>query len=616
MKKSTGILSMMLVMITASHYLVAQLSGGGDLNPDLKAPKAAQERWMDLRVGLSVHWGPSALGAEEISWSRDSKIKKEYYDNFYKRFNPVKFDANEWVWLMKRWGIKYMSPTGKHHDGFCLWYSDYTPYDMENAQLKIDIMAELSKACKENDIMFGSYYSNLDWYHPDWAPYQYGGPGPLIKKQDDSPNLERYFQFMENQVIELIEKYGVEFVQFDGEWDDTYTHEVGSRLYRRFHEVNPDVLLSSRIDIGRRSEGSGNHLHMDGQKYAGDYQERERLVNHGNNITSWLDHPWQAWVTIDKTQWGYNHDPVLMSGDELIVDMVSVVGNNGNYMINLGPRPDGSFDNEQIALMDELGLWLNKHQEAIYGTRGGPFYPFKQGVSTRKGNKAWLLITDKSTTKLYLPKLSQRIAGARVFGTDQKVAFSEEKGLLSFDLAGIQYDGPVTVVELEFDEEVQMGPKLEMALNAFEIVGLKRLNRGISYTMSSKDSQWHDSKDESKLFEAKNDKAYAFHTREETNPHIVIDLSKNKEVHGLIIKNRSGCCQERAQNLTVWVSGDGKNWTKKWQAQQAREEWEVTLTTKSMGAEVPGVETRYIKLGLTGNEPQTLHLGNVSIYTK
>ncbi|MEN7546888.1 alpha-L-fucosidase [Rapidithrix thailandica] len=607
---------LVFVLMSIIHLSQAQLSGGGDLNPDLKAPKEAQERWMDRRVGLSVHWGPSALGAEEISWSRDSRIKKEFYDNFYKQFNPVKFDANEWVWLMKRWGIKYMSPTGKHHDGFCLWYSDYTPYDMENAKRKIDIMAELSKACKKNDIMFGSYYSNLDWYHPDWAPYQYGGPGPLIEKQKDSPNLERYYRFMENQVIELIEKYGVEFIQFDGEWDDTYTHEVGSRLYRRFHEVKPDVLLSSRIDIGRRSEGSGNHLYMDGQKYAGDYQERERLVNHGNNITSWLDHPWQAWVTIDKTQWGYNHDPVLMTGDELILDMVSVVGNNGNYMINLGPRPDGSFEAEQIALMDELGLWLNKHQKAIYGTRGGPFYPFKHGVSTRKGKKAWLMITDQNVDKLYLPKLQQQIVNARVFGTDNKVAFSVHQDLLSFELTGIQYEGPVTVIELEFDEEVEMGPKMKKELNIFEVSGLRRLFEGISYNTSSNNQKWHFAKDEPKLFLEINEEDYAFHTQEEINPYVIFDLSQEEEVHGLMVKNRKACCQDRAKNLSLWTSNDGKQWTKQWQAKEAKEEWSIVLTTKSMGAEVPGVKTRYIKLGLSGEGTQILHLNKVSIYAK
>lgn len=441
----------------------AQLSGGGDLNPDLKAPKKTQEAWMDLRIGLSVHWGPSSLGGHEISWARGEgasfteAIDKETYDNFYKDFAPVNFDANKWVKLMKRWGVKYMAPAGKHHDGFALWFSDYTEYDMENAKLKIDIMKELSEVCKKNDIMFGSYYSNLDWYHPDWIPYQHGGPGELFEVYRDTPNLERYFKFMKNQVIELIEKYGVDFIQFDGEWDSTYTHEVGSQLYRRLHEVKPDILINSRIDVGRNhAEGHGN---LDGQKYCGDYQERERITFLKNDVLGWLDHPWQAWVTLDKGQWSYRPNPELITLDELILDMVNVIGNNGNYMINLGPKPDGSFDEEQVELMNGFGKWIHAHDKAIYGTRGGPFYPFEEGVSTRKGKKAWLFITNLEAENLQLNNPNQKLLSAKVYGSDKKVTFKTEGDIINFDLPKAEKNAPVLVIELKFEEGVEMQQK-------------------------------------------------------------------------------------------------------------------------------------------------------------
>ncbi|MCT4589243.1 MAG: alpha-L-fucosidase [Carboxylicivirga sp.] len=606
-----GVVLFALISISVN----AQLSGGGDLNPDLKAPKEAQEKWMDLRIGLSVHWGPSALGAEEISWSRHSKIPKETYDNYYKEFNPDKFDANEWAKLMKRWGIKYMAPTGKHHDGFCLWFSDYTEYDMENAKLKIDIMAELAKACKKHNIMFGSYYSNLDWYHPDWYPYLYGGPGELFERYDDTPNLERYYKFFENQVVELIEKYDIDFFQFDGEWDSTYTHEVGSRLYRRFHEVKPDVLLSSRIDIGRRSAGMSNHLDMDGLKYAGDYQERERLVNHGNNVVSWLDHPWQAWVTIDKTQWAYNLDPVLMSFEELIADLVSVIGNNGNYMINLGPRPDGSFEPEQIALMDQMGAWLKEHAETVYGTRGGPFYPFPEGVSTRKGKKAWIFVLDNEATKLTLPKLPQEIKSAKVFKSKNKVVYTTKDDLLMIDLPAKKEGEPMRVIELNFDENVEMSTVKELP-NKYEQAGANLIVEGITYELSSKDKQWHNSEKEHHIFDEKEVDNHSFHTESEKQPFIKIDLGSEKEIHGILIKNRTGCCQERAKNLTIWLSNDGKNWKEYWRAKNLKDEWDVTLTTNSMGATVPGAKTRYIKIGTVNKKAQALHLNKIQIFGK
>ncbi|GEM_PF-496960 len=461
MKKIICISAFFFMMCVTSS---AQLSGGGDLNPDLKPPKKAQEAWQDLKIGLSVHWGPSSLGGKEISWARGEgasfteAIDKETYDNFYKDFAPVNFDAEKWVELMNQWGIKYMAPTGKHHDGFALWFSDYSEYDMENAKLKIDIMKELSEACRKNDIMFGSYYSNLDWYHPDWYPYQHGGPGELFEVYDDTPNLDRYITYMKNQVIELIEKYGVDFLQFDGEWDSTYTHEIGSALYRKFHEVKPDILINSRIDVGRNhAEGHGN---LDGEKYCGDYQERERITFLNNDVLGWLDHPWQAWVTLDKGQWSYRPNPELITLDELIVDMVNVIGNNGNYMINLGPQPDGNFDPEQVELMNSFGEWIQKHQEAIYGTRGGPFYPFEEGVSTRKGDKAWLYIIDSTAQKVELKPTKQKLKSAKVFGAKQKVPFELKDGVLIFNLTGIQSSDPLRIIELVFNKKVDMPEKV------------------------------------------------------------------------------------------------------------------------------------------------------------
>ncbi|MEX0314621.1 MAG: alpha-L-fucosidase [Allomuricauda sp.] len=594
---------------------IAQLSGGGDLNPDLSPDAEAQNKWMDLRVGLSVHWGPSSLGGKEISWSRDSKINKEIYDNYYKYFDPVKFDAQAWCNLMERWGIKYISPTAKHHDGFALWFSKYTPYDMKAAKRKVDIMAELAKACKKNNIMLGAYYSNLDWFHPDWAPYQYGGPGKLIPTQEDSPNLERYFKFMENQVTELINNYDLAFVQFDGEWDSTYTHVVGSRLYRKFHEVKPSILLSSRIDVGRRMAGKGNHLHLDGLKYAGDFQDRERLVNHGNNVIAWLDHPWQAWVTIDKTQWSYNKRPKLMTKQELIIDLISVVGNNGNYMINLGPRPDGSFEPEQIALMDSLGAWLKIHAEAIYGTRGGPFYPFNEGVSTRKGKNAWVFITDSLATEVALPKTKQNIRSAKVFGTSKKVPFHiNTSGNLVFELDRNEFKGFIKVIALAFNEDVTMVDRLENNKAPFG-EDSKRITENISFNFSSKDPEWHNSTDVYQLIKEGHINApYTFHTQKEQQPYVVLDLGEEKKISGLIVKNRADCCQERAKKLKLWVSVDGKKWDLDWEAKTSQEIWQIPLFTNTMGASVKGRELRYLKLGIENEDKEFLHLKNIAVF--
>lgn len=435
------------------------LSGGGDLNPDLKTSAEALKRWQDLRVGMCVHWGPSSLSGREIGWSRGTSVPASVYDSLYLRFAPERFDADQWCRLMKRWGMRYLSPTSKHHDGFAIWHSDYSPYDMEATPGRRDIMGELKEACDRHGIMLGAYYSIIDWYHPDWTPYEHGGPGPLMPKQDDSPNTARYFEYMAAQVCELIDKYDLDFIQFDGEWLGTYTHEIGSEMYRRFHTRKPEILLNSRVDIGRRMAGADNHIDMDGATYAGDFQDRERLTNRGNNVAVWGDHPWQAWVTIDRSQWSYNPTPRLMTASELIRDMVQIVGSNGNYMINLGPRPDGGFDPEQIALMDTLGMWLEAHGEAIYGTRGGPYYPFEGGVSTRNGRRAWLLVTDPAVRTLELPAPAQRLIAAKDKLSGKKVAFATVGTRTRFELPEAQPDQPMRIIALKFAAPVGMAPR-------------------------------------------------------------------------------------------------------------------------------------------------------------
>ena len=202
--------------------------------------------------------------------------------------------------------------------------------------------------------------------------------------------------------------------------------------------------------------GADNHIDMDGTTYAGDFQDRERLTNRGNQVAVWGDHPWQAWVTLDKSQWSYNPTPKLMTATELVRDMVSIVGSNGNYMINLGPRPDGTFEEGQIALMDTLGGGLKSYGEAIYGTRGGPYYPYEGGVSTRNGKRAWLLVTDPSIEVLELPSAPQRLVSARDKVSGGKVSFTVSDKTTRFELPKAVPSEPVRVIELRFAAPVEL----------------------------------------------------------------------------------------------------------------------------------------------------------------
>jgi alpha-L-fucosidase len=405
--------------------------------------RSAVERFQDAKVGLSIHWGPSSLGGYEISWSRGKEIPVERYDQFYRSFNPVKFDADVWCRFMKDAGFRYVVPTAKHHDGFGLWFSKVSDYDMENTPFHRDLMRELSAACRRHGIHFGVYYSILDWYHPDWPENKHGGPGPLFARKPDAPNLARYLDYMRAQCGELIRDYGAELIQFDGGWDACWTHELGSQLYRDLRTLSPKVLLSSRV---------GNP-----KVCPGDYEERERHVGQGatNSVLGFAGHPWQAWVTIDKTQWAYNPRPEkqLLTSEDIIRDLIATICDNGNYLINLGPRPDGTFDPREAAIVLEAGKWIRAHAEAIYGTRGGPFPRADWGGSTHKGKRVFLFVSNPGPSELNLRMPGTRIKRARALG-GRVIPFKMDGDLLHLDLSAAPRNLIATVIQLDLDRPV------------------------------------------------------------------------------------------------------------------------------------------------------------------
>lgn len=380
-------------------------TGGGDLLPELSTDAEAIRKFQDRKIGLSIHWGPSSLGGKEISWSRNKEIPKATYDNFYKSFNPVKFDAGEWMDLARAGGMKYIILTSKHHDGFALWPSKYTPYNISATPFKRDIVRELADASRARDITFGTYYSILDWYHPDYQPYNNGGPGPLIPTDARTPDFDRYLEFMRGQLRELVVDYGAEIVQYDGEWDPTWTHERGTDLYRYTRSLGDGILVSNRVDVGRKDLDPATKM-WNWRVYAGDFDERERMVDwikdQESRVFGKSDNPWQAWVTIDQAQWSWNETPRLLSANEIILDLVKTIGDGGNYLINLGPKPDGTFDKTQADAIRTVGAWIGRHAQAVYGSRAGPFAQEGRYTSTRVGSDVYLFVVDPALANVTL----------------------------------------------------------------------------------------------------------------------------------------------------------------------------------------------------------------------
>ena len=388
------------------------------------------------RFGLFVHWGPVSLKGTEIGWSRGNEVPVEVYDNLYKQFNPVKFNAIEWVNLAKASGMKYIVITSKHHDGFCLFNSRYTDYDMMSTPSKRDILMELADECRRQKIKLCFYYSIIDWYHPDYLPRGAGD-----KRPTEGADFSRYITYMKKQLRELITNYGpLGVLWFDGEWESTWTHKHGKALYSYVRSLQPGILINNRVDKGRK----GMKGTTKSDKYAGDFDTPEQEVG-----AFQIDRPWETCMTL-CSQWAWKPNDQMKSLRECIQTLVQVVGGDGNLLFNVGPMPDGRIEPRQAQRLREMGNWLRKYGQSIYATQGGPFKPGDWGASTHKGNRIYVHILKWDGDSVKLPDISKSIVRSSVL-TGGK-AYVEQSG------QGIEISVPVryrksidTIVVLELD---------------------------------------------------------------------------------------------------------------------------------------------------------------------
>lgn len=376
----------MFFLLTCSQ-LIAQ-SGGGEAYPDLQSNSKALNDFSDLKFGMFIHWGPVSLRGTEIGWSRGKIIPIDEYDNLYKEFNPVLFDADSWVKTAKEAGMKYIVFTSKHHDGFCMWPSEFTDYDIASTPYKKDILKELAEACKKYNIQLGFYYSIADWHHPHYGTRYGGDPRPV---EDSDMNI--YVEYMKNQLRELIERYDPFLIWFDGEWEPAWTHEMGMDLYAYMRGLKDDLLINNRVDKGRKGmEGTTK-----GGEFAGDFATPEQRIGTYN-----FEDPWETCMTICK-QWAWKPNDKMKTLDESLNTLIRTVGGGGNLLYNVGPMPDGRFELRQTNLLKQMGEWIKKHEKAIYGTRGGPYVPTENYVSTRKGRSIFIFVLRNDNNELVLP---------------------------------------------------------------------------------------------------------------------------------------------------------------------------------------------------------------------
>jgi alpha-L-fucosidase len=435
-----------IICIWSICQVQAQFSGGGEANPDLPTHREALEKFMDMRFGMFIHWGPVSLRGEEISWSRGVQIPKEEYDNLYREFNPVLFNAKEWVESAKNAGMKYIVITSRHHDGFCLWDSKYTDYDMAGTPYGRGILKDLAEECRKQGIKFGTYYSICDWYHPDY-PVEYPAPDYQFREEramDPATEMQmnRYITYMKNQLRELVEDFNTFVIWFDGEWEWAWTHEMGMDMYAYVRSLKEDILINNRVDKGR--SGMADTARND--DFAGDFATPEQTVGTFDNKNSW-----ETCMTI-ATQWAWKPNDKLKSKKECIHTLAQTIGGDGNLLLNVGPMPDGRIEQRQVDRLKEMGEWISANREAVYGTRGGPYLPTDKMVSTHRDNKIFLYLLENPGGKLELPlDRGTEITRAYFLHDDSQLEVSRDREGFALTLPDPMPDEIATVIALELD---------------------------------------------------------------------------------------------------------------------------------------------------------------------
>ncbi len=414
----------------------------------LAAPDRTQ--WFrDAKFGMFIHWGPYAvIGRHE--WARHRfQIPQAQYDVYARAFNPVRFNASEWVDLAHNAGARYIVITSKHHDGFSIYRSKVSDYDMEITPYPGDPLKELADASARRGMRLGFYHSIMDWHHPDYTPKR----AWEVKDPKAGGNLDKYIDFMKEQIRELLTGYGeVAMMWFDGEWEHTTQEMRSDEIYDFIRQISPKTLINDRLY--KREPGN-----------RADFGTPEQFVP----ATGVLDPSgkptlWESCVTINTESWGYNkYETEFKTPRDLIRMLIEVVSKGGNLLLNVGPMPDGRIQPEFVTRLNAMGEWMNVNSEAIYGTTASPFarLPFF-GRATAKGNMLYLHVFEwPRDGRLRVPGLKNLVHSARLLADPKSNLRTSRDGAdLIVELPSAPPDDVASVIALTLDGTPQVEPYL------------------------------------------------------------------------------------------------------------------------------------------------------------
>lgn len=398
----------------------------------------ARQKFEDSRFGLFIHWGVySVLGKGEWVMNNDKMTIAEY-EKVPPQFNPTEFDPVEWVRMAKDAGMRYITITSKHHDGFAMWHTKQSDWDIvDRTPYKKDALKMLADECHRQGLALFFYHSQLDWHNTDYYPRGRTGQS---SGRPDSGDWDKYLQYMNNQLTELLTNYGpIAGIWFDGMWDKPKADWHLAETYGLIHRLQPAALV-----------GSNHHVKPfpgeDFQMFEKDLPGKNTTGFSGESVIS--DLPLETCETISGA-WGYNaSDKKYKSTKDLIQYLVKAVGNNANFLLNVGPMPNGKIQPEFTARLHEVGEWLRANGDAIYGTRGGPITPRSWGVTTAKGNTVYVHLLDWPDDVIALPALPKAKSAHMLVG-GAKVDVEQHGATTLLHLPSTARDPNDTVIAVE-----------------------------------------------------------------------------------------------------------------------------------------------------------------------
>jgi len=513
----------------------------------------------DARYGMFIHFGLSTYIGKDLSWGMcytrkapdkgHGPIADSIWTKYPNYFEFKDFNAKKWVDIAQKAGMKYIVTITKHHDGFHLWNTKYSEFKITNTPFGHDYLKEIADACHAAGMKFGIYYSQRDWYHPDYspvdtsliedipgAPYYKAKLG--VQKVVPGPNHRKYIDYQFNVVRELCTNYGkVDIFWFDAcWWGGMFISEMweSEKLTRMIRTLQPGIVINNRASI------------------PGDFDTPEQKIG------MYQTRPWETCVTLCGS-WSWSNTPVKPART-LVQMLTSTACRNGNMLLSWGPKWEGAFDQEQISRLEEVGAWLKQYGYTIYNTHGGPWYPKAWGGSTYRDNKAYLHITGDLGKELLLPSINNKIVGAKCL----------TGGTVSYDQIG-----NAVTVDLEKTDKSQLSTIIEITFGK-QITGIVNQRDNLSKFI---------------------DPVYGSIIFQKTNllsssGNIIVDLGQVQSITGIDVSKSA----TNPGKYIVEVSEDGDNWEKVDENNKPFTRWEVTVAQFSAGIELPGVQARFVRI--------------------